>query len=211
MLQPSEWQLMEDTTRQSAAEQPKKRHKSFQPIRHVDPVDGRFYGELSLDTMKSGHKDSQNTRLTVGSGQGQTLVHATMNNRNPGDATRHMGDRAYRDNRVVKKYIDHYGGGGLGFDPPDDTIMRLDPSADLNAVAVDDFQHGGTSVGAFTGTMIGAGGSIPTGTGNGSSMDRAVGLHYAVDIKPGTQVTGDSTGVDQMAGRGQQPSIPGQV
>jgi hypothetical protein len=190
---------MEDTTRQSGSMQAKKRHKSFQPIRTVDRGDDRAYGQLYLDTMQSGHKDTKNTRLTIPNRLAQTLRHSTINNRNLGDATRHMGDREYQERRVVRPYVDYYMGGGSGYSDREDTIMRLDPSADLNAIKAVDFQHGG-SADEIVGTMMGAGQTVPVDNHDGANLNSAVGLHYAVDIAPGKDV-GVDAGIDPMASR----------
>jgi hypothetical protein len=204
MLHPMEGQLLEDTTRQSRGVQPKKRHKAFQSIRMVDRVDGRSYGKYSLDTMKSGHKDSKNTALTIPDRLAQTLRHATINNRNLGDATRHLDLSV--DRRVIRPHVDHYWGGGTGVDPPEDTIMRLDPSADLNAVSTKRFQHGGDAD-EIVGTMMGAGQTVPVTSHDGSNLNSAVGLHYAVDIEPGKDV-GVDAGIDPMLGRqAPQPTV----
>jgi hypothetical protein len=68
------------------------------------------------------------------------------------------------------------------------TVMRLDPSTELNAVTVDEFQHGGTRVDAVRSTMVGAGATVPVDNMDGTNLNNAYGLHYAIDIAPGKTI-----------------------
>lgn len=188
MLRPSEFQLLETTTRQSKFEQPRKKHKAFKQIRHVDVSDDHNYGKFNADSMRYGPKDSHNKALMVPMRTAHMLRHATINNRNPGDATRHMGDRAYQDNRVLRPYRDYYlGHGSWSGSASDDVIMRLDASADLNAISTRDFQHGGTMSEEKHAPRVGVGGAVPVDNLDGVNLNNAYGLHYTKDIKPGKE------------------------
>tara|TARA_R110000851_G_scaffold243362_5_gene395971 strand:- start:10959 stop:11630 length:672 start_codon:yes stop_codon:yes gene_type:complete len=189
MLYPTEDVLVDDTT---VLHPPTlKRVKHFQSIDRYtthDHDEGRNYGKFCVDTMKSGHKDSKNTALTVALKEVHTLRHSTHNNRNVGDATRHMGLSQYEERRVDRVFGDNYfGHAGVASDP-DDTVMRLDPSAHLNAVEIADFQHGGTRPDAVRGTMMGAGHSVPVDNLDGSNLNNSYGLHYSIDIGPGSKI-----------------------
>jgi len=164
-------------------------HAPFPGVLAPRSDEGRFYGRLCQDTMKSGHLDSRNTRLTIPNVEAQTLRHANLNNRNPGDRTRNMGDRAFMDLRHLRGEVDNYGGGGVLGDDMKDFITQLDPTHVVNAIEVEDFQHGGTRADAVRGTMMGAGGSVPMDNLDGTNLNNAYGLHYAIDIKPGNAIT----------------------
>lgn len=200
MLRPSEFQLLESTTRQSAVGNPRKKHKPFQSIRHVDMGDDHMYGLFNADSVRYGPKDSHNTALMVNMKLAQVLRHATLNNRNAGDATRHMGDRAYQDNRVFRSYRDYYEGTGVWTGTKfDDVVMRLDADADLNALSTDDFQHGGTQKDEKKSTMVGVGGAVPVDNLDGTNLNNAYGLHYSVNIKPGKEVGANLNPADSFA------------
>ena len=189
MLYPTEDVLVDDTT---VLHPPtSKRVKHFQSIdrtKRNDHDEGRNYGKFCLDTMKSGHKDSKNTALTVGLKEVHTLRHSSHNNRNAGDATRHMGLSQYKEMRADRVAVDYYVGHGGVFEEPEDTVMRLDPSAHLNAVEIADFQHGGTRADAVRATMIGMGHSVPVDNLDGSNLNNSYGLHYSIDIGPGSKI-----------------------
>jgi hypothetical protein len=139
--------------------------------------------------MKSGHLDSRNTRLTIPNLEVHTLRHANLNNRNPGDRTRNMGDRAFMDLRRPRGEVDNYVGGDVLGDDMKDFITQLDPTSVVNAIEIEDFQHGGTRPDAVRGTMIGAGATVPVNNLDGTNLNNAYGLHYAIDIKPGNAIT----------------------
>lgn len=150
--------------------------------------DDRSYGRFAQDTMTSGHKDTKNTRLTIPLKIAHTLRHANINCRNPGDATRSMGNKAYLNRKVGRVARDLYLGDAILGDEFKEVVTRLDPEAPLNGVTIDEFQHGGTRKDAVRPTMMGAGATVPVQSLDGSELNNAYGLHYAIDIGPGNAV-----------------------
>lgn len=198
MLYPNEDILFDDT---SVVHPPAvKRVKHFNLIdryKTADHDEGRDYGKFCADTMKSGHKDSKNTALTVPMREVHVLRHSTHGNRNLGDATRTMGLSQYDERQVARAPRDNYSGHGGVFATPEDTIIRHDSSAHLNAIEIKDFQHGGTRVDAVRGTMMGAGATVPVDNLDGTNLNNSYGLHYAIDIGPGVGI-GKRQGQENM-------------
>tara|TARA_R110000851_G_scaffold87147_1_gene189861 strand:- start:51 stop:710 length:660 start_codon:yes stop_codon:yes gene_type:complete len=165
-------------------------HAAFPRARHHDEREGRDYGKLCQDTMKrAGHLDTRNTRLTIPDKVAHTLRHANLNCRNPGDKTRHMGNRSHTDRRVPRGVFDNYGGMAVFGNEMKNVVTMLDPTSSVNAIEVEDFQHGGTRPDDVRGTMIGAGVSVPVDNLDGTNLNNSYGLHYAIDIKPGSSIS----------------------
>jgi hypothetical protein len=187
------------------------RHVPFGNPPHNDYYEGRSYGPLRQDTMKkAGHLDSRNKRLTVPNREAHTLRHANRNNRNPGDRVRHLGMRAYEDRRTPRGSTGIYLGGAVMGDEMKNVVTVLDAKSSVNAVEVEDFQHGGTEVGAARGPMIGAGVSVPTGNMDTSDLNNAFGLHYAVNMKPGDAIGTMQRGdfAQDIARQQETPNVP---
>lgn len=178
--------LIDDTsTRMGFVGPPPPTRIPFARVGVGNSGDDRSYGRFCQDTMKSGHKDTKNTRLTIPLKIAHTLRHANINCRNPGDATRSMGDKAYVNRKVARVARDMYGGDAILGDEFKEVVTRLDPEAPLNGVTIDEFQHGGTRADAVRPTMMGAGATVPVQSMDGSELNNAYGLHYAIDIGPG--------------------------
>mgnify|MGYP003638675980 CR=1 FL=1 len=189
MLYPTEDVLVDDTT--VVHHQPSKRTKHFNLIdrtRQGDYDEGRDYGKFCVDTMKSGHKDTKNTALTVPMKEVHTLRHSTKNNRNQGDASRHMGLSQYNETRYARPAVDYYRGNAVVFDKREDTMMNTDMHSELNVMDADDFTHGGTRVDAIRATMMGAGQTVPVDNLDGTNLNNSYGLHYSIDIGPGKKI-----------------------
>ena len=167
--------LQTDTTLVGYVPAAVRPHDAFPAVLAPRFDQGRNYGKLCQDTMKSGHLDSRNTRLTIPNREVHTLRHANLNNRNPGDRTRNMGDDAFRDMRLFRTEVDNYGGGGVLGDDMKDFITQLDPTHVVNAIEVEDFQHGGTRADAVRGTMMGAGATVPVNNLDGTNLNNAYG------------------------------------
>jgi hypothetical protein len=188
MLYPTEDALVDDTTVRMGSSSVQSAATLPSHSRSIQPGENRNYGKFCKDTMKSGHKDSKNKALTIPLLAAHTLRHANVNNRNAGDRTRHMGERAYTDSRHMRTPIDNYMGNLTPYDTPTDVFNTLDPSAPYNGVEISDFQHGGTRSDAVRGTMIGAGVSVPVNNLDGTNLNNSYGLHYAIDIGPGGKI-----------------------
>jgi len=184
----TESSLADGTTLRSGSVVTPVPHAKFAKVGVGNSGDNRSYGRFSYDTMKSGHKDSKNTALTIPMTAVHTLRHSNLNNRNPGDSTRHMGDKAYQDRRIFRRAYDYYLGDAVMGDEMKEVVTRLDPSSHVNAVTVDEFQHGGSRQDAVRATMIGAGASVPVDNLDGTNLNNSYGLHYSVDIGPGKGV-----------------------
>lgn len=179
---------MDDTTLVPGFVRPRSGYEKFPVDRAAAGGDNRVYGKFCQDTMTSGHKDSKNRRLTIPLKAAHTIRHANLNNRNVGDKTKHMGEKAYIDRRKPRVRVDNYGGSCERMGPTEDVVMRLDPSTEINGVTVDAFQHGGTRVDAVRSTMMGAGATVPVDSLDGTNLNNAYGLHYAIDISPGKTI-----------------------
>lgn len=179
-------------------------HAPFPMAYHHDVREGRDYGRLCQDTMKpAGHLDTRNTRLTIPDKVSHTLRHANLNCRNPGDKTRHLGDQSHTDRRVARGVFDNYGGMAVFGNEMKNVVTMLDPTSSVNAIEIEDFQHGGTRPDDVRGTMIGAGVSVPVDNLDGTNLNNSYGLHYAIDIKPGSAI-GEMQKKSMNAGIAQQ-------
>jgi hypothetical protein len=193
MLYPTEDQLIDGTGVRARGLRSKRRMSVFPAVGTDDFGDNHMYGKFSADTVVRGHKDSKNTALTVEMGSVHTLRHANRNNRNEGDATRHMGMNAFSHNPVSREQFDYsYISAIKPSNKPteklSDVIIQHTPGVPLNAIDIDNFQHGGTRTDAVRGTMIGAGNSLPIDNLDGTNINNSYGLHYAIDVGPGHNI-----------------------
>lgn len=177
----------------------KKKHKSDHTAakqNSSDTLSKRHYKDPSMDGKIVGHKDSKNTALTVPMKSVHTMSHASESSRNPGDFRSKMSMKKYHGDDIKTRSNTPFNTLPPGCMKPtmcavgkamQNVVTQHDPQAPVHAAPHMQFSHGGISKPAYESVgMIGAGGTVPKDTPNNASLNSAAGLHYAINITPGS-------------------------
>lgn len=161
-----------------------------------DSLSQRYYKDPSMDGKITGHKDSKNKALTVGMKSVHTVSHANEKSRNAGDFRKHMSLQKYNGESINKRSDTPMNTQPVGCIGPticpvgkamQNVVTQHDPNAPVHAATHTHLSHGGVSTSANDQVgMIGAGGTVPRDTPNNVSLNSAAGLHYAINMNPGS-------------------------
>ena len=165
-----------------------------------DDLSHRRYSDACMTGVWSGYRDSKNTSLYIDNDEVQTLASVVANgNKCAGDWRRETSMASYNGHRRVKRKWGVEDSQPVGCNGPvvctlglkmRDVIVAHNNDLPVLAAKASAFGVGGVSNPHQDKDVskIGAGYSVPTNGPDGSRLNNAVGLDYAINITPGKAI-----------------------